>query len=382
MIYLFSSVPPDRPAYKRGVLDALCYPSGHRMEISYQRRYVAPLLIDRRSELREQPAAFVFVDYNAQADHNFVPIRRAKILGFGPKEDAALYSATSRFYVQLELGELIHFDEPLNEAIKSIAGRPVPYREQARPGDYFYMLEAGDVLPQHNILSQRDIWDGLVEKASHSKSLTNCIFLSTGHIRKHSDGDACLITAFGLEDLAYRILPNTVYKLNLRIYDRRKASIGTQEIVVRSSSDLLSVSQAFPTTLGGSAEYSVVIVCKRSIERSVAALILDVRELMTARAPGDRDEAGQAAGEPTSDVICAKPQYLLSISPPRLLVVVFVIFVFFGILLTSTSKEFFDALNCVRSVLWAPLAKVLGAASLASAAYIAFRKLPSGGSGG
>jgi len=52
--------------------------------------------------------------------------------------------------------------------------------------------------------------------------------------------------------------------------------------------------------------------------------------------------------------------------------------VFLGVLLTSTSKEFFDDICFTHPTFWAVAAKFIGAVFVAIAAYLGFRKLPSG----
>jgi hypothetical protein len=176
------------------------------------------------------------------------------------------------------------------------------------------------------------------------------------------------------EDRVYTLRPNNIYKADVRIYNPSVAPSG-QEIFIRSSSDLLVVTQAFPTAIGGTSDHEALVTCKRSIEDTLAALVFDVR-------PRDATPTQQSA---SSAVISAKPQYLVRVTVPQGLLRKFIACVFFGVLLSSISADFFKewgGLLCQYRNALALLAKVGGALFLACAAYLGFRKLPSGGPAG
>lgn len=374
IIYLFSSAPPGRPTYKRGVLDMLCYPKGHQYELSYQKRYFEPPLFDQRTSLENRKGIFVFLDYKATgADHEFIPIRFVRILDVAPKETAGMYVDKTRVHVRIELGDLIPHEAKWNSDIASLPGRPKPYQVGSAPSPY--VIEGGHSFPAQSDLSQRDIWDQITEKVAQAKSLSGCVFLATGHLRPFKDGGPCSLEPYGLEQKAYQLEPNSIYRLDLRVY-YPSATIYDREIVVRSSSELLSVSQPFATAHGGPEDHSVLIACKRTIESTLATLVVDV----AAKNLGVGSSQNFGPPPALSDVVAAKPRYLLSVQPPKWIVRWFVILIFLGFFLTSTSKEFYSDWFCSPEI-WAVLSKVLGAICLAWAGFLAFRKLPSGGSG-
>ena len=376
-VYLFSSAPPDRPTYKRGVLNLLCYPPGHQVELSYRKDYLQPPIFEQRSSLVGRRGVFVFVDYKALGnDHEFTPIRYVKILNLAPKEAANRYLDTTRVHVRVELGNLIVYDTKWNGEIAFLPGRPKVYVSTSPGGrDYFYVLQARNRFPETSDLSQRDIWDQITGKVAKANSLSDCVFLSTGNLRPFKDGSACVLSPYGSEQKAYRLEPNNIYRLDLRVYYPYPRVSSDREIVVRSSSDFVSVSQPFATAHGAE-DHSVLIACKRTIESSLATLVIDV---------GAKNLTGQAVQDvaaPTAltDVMAAKPRYLLAIEPSRNIVRGFVFLIFLGFLLSSTSKELYSDFVCFPE-LAAALSKTLGAICLAWAGFLAFRKLPSGGSG-
>ena len=380
LLFLFSSAPPDRPNYKRGVLDALCYPNGHILEFSYKKSYLQPPLFEERNALNGAAGAIVFVDFkrisDPTPDHLFIPIRFARILAVSPKEEAKAYRDTTRVYVRVELKDLIPFDPKWDSAIKALSGRPTP---PAGPGSggksYFYVVRGSNPFAEKSDFSQRDIWDHLIEHVAQAATLRSCVFLSTGHIRPFVGPSPCDLVPRGSEQKAYTLKPNAIYRLDLRVFEPGTlAATSLPEIEVRSSSDLIGVSTPFATAVGGPADHSVLIACKRTIESTLATLVVDIsaKTLVSGSTPG------QQVG--SMDVVGAKPRYLLSIEPPKAIVRWFIVLIFFGFFLTSTSKEFYADWVCWPEQ-FAVFSKVFGAACLAWAGYLAFRKLPSAGSG-
>lgn len=379
LLYLFSSAPSDRPTYKRGVLDVLCYPNGHQLEFSYKKSYLQTPLFDQRASLKGAKGAIVFVDFNRitkpTLDHSFVPIRFVNIMEVSPKEDAKAYRDATRIYVRVELQNLISFDSRWDSEIKALKGRPIPPSDRVVGGrDYFYVVSGKDLFPRTCDFSQRDVWDQLVQVVSTATTLKNCVFLSTEHPRPYLEPSPYL-PLLGAKRKAYHLKPNSIYLMDLRVFEPG-TSAGFPQIEVKSSSDLIAVSSPFATAVGGPADHSVLIECKRTIESSVAALVVDVSARVVMG--GTSQNLGQTAA--STDVIAAKPQYLLSIEPSNSVKWAFFILVFAGFSLTSTSKEFWGDWVCWPER-FAVASKIIGAFFLACAAFLAFRKLPSGGSG-
>jgi hypothetical protein len=138
----------------------------------------------------------------------------------------------------------------------------------------------------------------------------------------------------------------------------------TPSIQVRSSSELVVPTQPFPTTIGGPGKYKVIVSCKRSVENILAALFIDIPE---------------APENASSQIRNARPVLLMSVSPTRTQVSLFILLVLVGVFLTGTSSDFFKEypLTSLAPHTTALLAKVFGGFALAMAAWIAFRKLPS-----
>jgi hypothetical protein len=389
LIFLFSSVPADRPNYKRGVLDALCYPSGHTLEVSYRKSYFQPALAQNLDSLRNKQAVFVFIDYSASGSTlTFIPVRYGKILECRSKGSSTQIGDRTRIYIRLELDDLIPVEDLWDTWIKGIPGSPKPKGETARS----YLVLANTAPIDKPTSSQDEIWFDLVEKVAKAPVLDDCIFLSTGKLQKLKENTDCAFLEYGKDQKAYQLRPSNLYKMELRIFDKGNKPDTNQEIYVRCSSDLVTVSQPFATSIGGPSEHAVLLNCKRSIEDTLATLVVDVRqaEINSNTQSKTPITEGADAGPAGNAVICAKPIYFLNVSVLRSILWWLVILVFFGVLLTSTSPEFFKEEGIQKLLCWMPGtpsiwalgAKMLGAVCLAIAAYLGFRKLPTGSPGG
>src|SRR5271157_3424303 len=257
LVFLFSSVPPDRPNYKRGVLNALCYPDGHILEVSYKSSYLDPRLANNLEGLVNKRAVFVFIDYKG-TDHNFVPVRYATILSCGPRESSKEILGRTRIYIRIELNQLIPQNDQWDAFIKKIPNRPKVWHEGTK--DYYFVLQHAGPAHVSSELSQADIWNDLVERVSAADVLNDCTFLATGHLQSFTS-KPCELGALTKDQRAYRLRPHSIYKMDLRIFDRRNKPDTNQEIYVRSSSELITVSQPFATAIGGPVEHTVLLVC-------------------------------------------------------------------------------------------------------------------------
>jgi len=338
-----------------------------------------PPLFDQRASLKGAKGAIVFVDFKRLTkptlDHSFVPIRFANILEVSPKEEAKTYTDTTRVYVRVELLDLISFEPKWDTGIKTLNGRPIPPSGPSAGGrDYFYVVRGNNLFPQTCDSSQRDIWDHLVSLVASAATLKNSVFLATDHIRQFKEPSSYL-SLRGVNQKAYHLKPNSIYRMDLRVFEPG-SSTDLPEIEVRSSSDLITVSRPFATAVGGPADHSVLIACKRTIESTLATLVVDVTAKTAAVS------ANQNFGQTTASagVFAAKPRYLLSVEPSKALKLSFFILIFAGFSLTSTSKDFWGDWVCWPERL-AVGSKIVGAFCLAWAAFLAFRKLPSGGTG-
>jgi len=340
--------------------------------MSYQRKYIAPELL-RPNALRDRRAALVFLDRvkgegsQPPPDHHFIPIRSVRVV------DATSALPSNRVELTVELLSLIVPNDLSESSIRSLSQRPVPYRTGALPGKhYYFVLEDDPVLAQPNaLLSEPDTWEKLAGLVKSSQTLSDAVIISLSHLRNYGEGRDCTLRVKG-SGVVYALRPNTIYELVLRVFDLAALT----SLSIRSSSDLIAVTQAFPTTIGGLGTYRVILSCKRTLESSLAGIFVDVGDVAS-------DGSLRSVG---AKLLNAKPVYLANVSPAAPLLVAFIFVVFFGFLFSSLSKEFFDesprfALGMASENV-ALVAKVAGAVLLAVAAWLGFRKLPSGGSGG
>jgi hypothetical protein len=183
LIYFFSSAPKDRPEYRRGILDGLCYPNDHLLEFSYQRKHIQDDLLkhiesdlnNSGEPLRDRTALLVFADYKTP-DIEFLAIRYAQIVRVSYKQKSATVNESSRLFFRMRLGELVDYDDTTSSNIQSIGGRPVGH-DVNRGAKYYYVLEHANVCALHHLYGLRDRWERLARKAGEATSLEGCIFL-------------------------------------------------------------------------------------------------------------------------------------------------------------------------------------------------------------
>jgi hypothetical protein len=354
-VYLFNSAPPERPAYRRGVLEALSYPIGHRLVMSYEKTFIQDELREPGC-LKNRDAAFIFLD-RTPGDPEFIPIRLAKVVD-------CLWPSQNRVELRVELLQLVRPENALIAKIKQLEKRPA--RNKKLGSDYYYVLEANPSLSAPAVdESEEDIWEQLAESVRASHTLSDSVLMSLSHLRHYGSGRDCKLRVFKGRDKVYGLRPNTTYEMDVRV------TTAQTNLAVQSSSDLLGVTEAFPTTIGGLATYRVIISCKRTLESSLAAIFVGLADV-------DRP-----SGEAKQD---DRRFYLAQISPSRRLLGSFLLAVFAGVFSSSLSKEFFQhnpkfafGIAIENATVFS---KVVGAALLAFAAWLGLRKLPSGASGG
>lgn len=111
--------------------------------------------------------------------------------------------------------------------------------------------------------------------------------------------------------------------------------------------------------VSGLVQQHAILSCKRTVEEAESALSVEI-------------------GEPVENIVnTSNPVFLLKMDVSRQILVAFIVLVFMGSLLVSSDKDALAVFTCSPD-LWGWLAKIAGSALLALAAYLGFRKFPSG----
>lgn len=388
IIVIATSTPPNRPAYRRDLLNCLCYPNGTSVRFSYRKRWIEEELMNRWLEhhrsktlhlFRNIPALIVFCDIPAPPDQDFkfLPLRYAHFEAFEPPEILERAGLDVQVAVRFKLDRFIYF---------------VPAEiEKQREMWQMWMLDQGGKHPR--LVSEDKIettrtnlvftakrfqegleepeetsWVRLSEQISGARTMQECsLFRLIGiyqasspsqkkHVRiKEQYGHRCYVFGAGKS-----------YIINLQFYlDAGKARI-PRSLVTHVSTRALLLSKPLIKNIGLSTEIEIIVNTSKVYSGEIATLVIEDAI--------DKDIPHMA-----------RVELVVLLQPERWLPLV-VLLVAFGTFFTSVSpemvKDILALLQASTSLasdtsLIAYIIKGLGSVLVAVGAYLGFRKLPS-----
>jgi hypothetical protein len=379
---LIYTAPLLRPSFRRGVLDAICYPKGQLIPYSYRRVHFHPDLFTRPSitsaarppqdpfdptALRGKEAVIVFVDISEGQKVNYFPLRRVTIYDAAPEVGAANPpSDQEKIKLVLQLQDYIRYPEaphkenPWHETVKTFDYS----RKIGSNGNPSYFVINADDKFEKSSNSASLAWENLVRAVAESTAFRNATFLRLGHLQRY--GAKKEISRLSKADrLIYRLKPAEIYRIDLSVFEKSARSdtgdSATVEILA-SGTDSLYVDQPHQSFVSGGEERSALIVCKRSIE--TVTTTLSVRT--------------QRKGDTENLVNSPSPTLFVRIAAPRVRLFAFMALVYVGGLLLAFDAALLRECWVAYPLLWAFSLKAIGAAALTIAAFMAYRKLPSG----
>ena len=361
VVLLFTAADKQRPAYRRGVLDALAYPARQILHYSYRIRQVQESLRNVAALPNKGAGVIVLVDEGADGKFTYFPLRRVNIVGWQPLISSSDTVGRERRKFSLELGDFIAYADTNNPGQWH---QPIseydPLREIKGSRTSFFVIQARDIFSSIRV-PLATAWEDLVVNVSNSNSLAQANFVRID-CPKDVDSNTDLPLKPSFDACAYVLQPGSSSRLNFAIYNRD----GNRETKVElksSAEDLFTVNQPFQSVVSGVVEKSAYIACKRTVEDRTAVLTMEV------------------AGDPNDLNVVNSPNPILIIktSVPRKKVWLFLALVLLGAFLVSWDPELVKQLwETSHPKILGLLVKLLGAVSLTGAAWLAFRKLPSG----
>ncbi len=358
MLLFFTGAELDKPTYRRGILDTLSYPSGHALEYSYRQQNIHPDLVT--ADLSGRQVAIVFVDVDAKNHATYMPIRLARIVSYSAPAGA---TDRERIGFTLSLGDFVGYPDNVADP-QSRWHADLAQLDEGRTveGQIRYFVIESAFAP--NSAATPKAWEDVVVSVARSNKLGSAIFVKLD-LRNLDSPDPPKLKSVGGRQV-YQLRPGKVYGLDLCVYQNppaRGATAGEAKITLTRSSELLEVGQTFQSAISGLAQQTALVSCRRTIERNLVAL-------------------GVMIDEPVANVInTPHPFFLLRISLPWVVPTLIVLSAFLGSFLvaldSTTVKEALPRL-ADQSGFASVVAKWLGGAFLAFAAYLGFRKLPAG----
>jgi hypothetical protein len=365
IIYLFTTAGEAKPTYRRGILDSLTYPTGHVQQFSYRRSDIDPLVNPRVSSVTDAKAVIVFVDMDEQHVPTYMPLRWVTLLDLRPLlclDNDPRYDPEEkvRFFLQLE--DYVEYQEPGGYRQWHESLRILDAAREARKGGGRYFVVTGPnklSAPKAGQLS----WENLVTAVSQSSRFRNAIFLRLNHLRPYGRELADVpLNPYGDGPRTYLLRPGQDYQLDFDIFvgsGTTSSQSRSPVVTLASSSELITTTRPFQSVVSGLVQQFTILSCKRTVEETRAGLSVEI-------------------DEPVIGVVnTPNPVLLLDVRVSRGTLVLFLVLVFFGSLLISSDKDVLPIVLGAKDLLvW--LFKIAGSVCFAGAAYLAFRKLPSG----
>jgi hypothetical protein len=377
----YTTAEDNRPTYRRGILDALCYPQGHLLEYSYRIRNINPNLRKSGKDAAGASArgAIVFVDSEHGAWEKgperkdfgrviYFPLRYVKIVKAPPWKSSELDGGERVNYL-LELEEFVDYDGSVNGS---------QWNEKLVAFDSLRAFRGG--IPEYFVVPALDIlttsknprtgWENAVTAVSKSSRLSNAIFMRIGSLQEVGKNKEIVPQTIS-DQRVYELTPGRVYRLNFSLFQSATASRSKPEAIVSirsSTSGLLQVDQSYQSAVSGISERSALVACKRTVEETLSVVSIEV---------GD-----------TAQTIVNSPNPNLFVRPSlsKAIKVGFVMLIFAGGFLVSLDDKvvselslFFGDFVTKYPEFWVLFWKLVGAACLGWAGWLAFRKLPSKG---
>ena len=364
VLVIYTTATENKPTYRRGILDTLCYPNGHIQRYSYRRSQIQPALLDsiQRNEGMEAVVVFVDIDNNKLA--TYFPLRFVRVLKpISANDDDGSLGPGERVNLALLLGDFVEYtDMPDERKWHSLVSRFDERRNFQNGTPTYFVIQAPNIF----LRSERTTlmaWEAIVTAVSKSAKLRDAVFLRLNHLKTidPSRADPKLLPYSRLRRM-YEVRPAQVYELNLAVFEHPRGTPRDEtQLSVSCSNELVELDQPSQSIVSGLAEKSALVSCKRTVEDTIAVLTIKLKE-------------------PTRGVVnTPRPILHLHISLPGAILWTFVLLVFAGGLFVSADSNLIKEISATSYPVALALAcKIVGSACLARAAHLALRQLPSG----
>jgi hypothetical protein len=370
-LFLFTA-PRNNPSYRRGVLDAICYPAEYLIPYSYRRTHFHPQISTVPKALTGKHVIIVFVDSDRNGEVTYLPLRKATIHSVSSEQGVdACPSPKERIKLSLQLGNYIEYKDSLDQRQWHETIRTFDVLREIANGRPKYFVIVGEDRFAECRHSPSVGWEDLVNAISKSNEFPDATFMRLSHIKEYGGRSASdAPREYRGDRLFYLFRPAKIYRLDLSLFERAGSSRGPGDaatLEVRASArDSLEIDQPHQSVVSGLAERSVLITCKRSIEDAITTITI----------------RSERKGSSEILVNSPSPTIFVKIGVSRLILIGFVLLVFLGgfavSIDTSLVKESWIPQISNWPITFTFFAKTAGAAMLATAAFLAFRKLPSG----
>jgi hypothetical protein len=342
MILLFTTLAPDRPLYKRDLLNVCCEPVGAAITFGYKTKWIAENLRSA-SSLQDKIAAIIFCEHAEGASFTYHPLRSARI--------SAVRTEYEALTLDLELGGFFNYERDkkqiddvihrFQEYVRSSDARP---DVSLRSEDRRYVRWESD----WDASDWSGTWLSLVNHIRRRVGVEDATFIGTDSSSAADAGPGALLPQCRYESgrAIHRVLGGSSHEITLRVISP-KGEYLLPELTIKDT--VASVSGPFVRQRSADVEATFVLTFKRSFEAETSMLMVRVPPGApnTLRSPELRAEVHVDIRHST-------------------------LYAAIALLVLGSLLESIDFKDPWRT----SAIKVGGAALLAIGAYIGFRKLP------
>lgn len=384
-VFFYTTAGGAKLPYRRGILDALCYPTEHVIRYHYRISELSPEVTNLAGRTNV-PALIVFVDSLKKASSeesgaraweiNYFPLRLCEISRI---PSIAQRPSHARVEFSLKLGQFVRYKSAGTK--EQWHSRIAQFDSQrlisATDKPSYFAVIGSDLFTTTESVDVGDDWETMIRFVSQSEQMKNAVFMKLSRpqlrqtrmrrLREFLEIPAPSIVTKDVPPYTegslttYTVRPAREYRIDITIYDSPYTTTGLGQhsgLEIKSSSDQVYLAQPFHSIVSGLLERSAILSFKRTTEPLLTTLAFTVTDTK-------------------DNTTTNNPVLHLYITPYILITLLFLVLVFFGSLSVSLDIEAFKtfASEDLAHFLYA-VTKISGSFMLVWAAYIAYKILP------
>jgi hypothetical protein len=377
VLVLATSAPADRVAYRRDLLNCMCFPDSISVHFTYRRKWIDPDVL-ANSPKEGDPVVIVLCDIPDPAHpdkgYGFLPIRHGRFTQFDPPNYSGVTDPDRYIGVKFQLGPIFRVDETTPVEAQRLTWQHwlEAYPTHPRPRGSSYSGQSHFVFrwpppTEGTDLPEDRAWALIAEQIARARTLADCtLFRVAGMCQDESRACTSLPLVRYADIMALRLRAAKSYRLLLQYYlDPKRNSRPPEELRPSVSTESINTSRPLLESIGTSTRASIIVTCARVYESEVATLIIENPKDDEAKFP--------------------RAEFPVMLKPQRGLLILVLTLLVLGVLATGVSADTIEELTPTES--WiathangvADAAKLVGGALVGLAGYLGFRKLPGGG---
>lgn len=374
MIYLFTAIPPERPYYKRDLLNICCHQINIDMQFSYRELWVEKKLRKNiKKELENKDAMIVYCEFDrlkSPPDYKYHPVRLVNILKVLPEgELTTIFFRLGAFFDYKKFrANISNVIQEFRQFINRMENKPVPQDDNVTK----YFVQKNIDWHKEYFSIDDSTWIGLLNYMREREYLKDSTlfkiekFSKVKNLKKAKLKDLIPLNYLNNKP-TYKLRSGNNYQFTFQVLPRIEGSFKLPKI--NMSEVIASIIGPFFIQEAPELKVDYVIHCKKSFRTEPSTLSIFV--------PSDDEE----------DVQSPIFNFMAHVFPPRWHIMSIFILVLLGSFLISLGPDYLKSIGSLVScsiekflreniAFISSVSKGLGASFLAIASWLALRKLP------